>query len=154
MDWEYALAYRAPVGQRWDLETEVLVINDNWEKVETQTRCTPFFGCITGDFRTDYRYEQTVSTLIRGAYDLVPESAWHPRLLGGGGLVVTRLEAEAIPESRLTGIIVDAAVALERGGRSRWTVDAGYRVVGMGNPSGAQLDAGGWYVRTGIAFGF
>ncbi len=153
MDWDYALAYRTPLGERFEVDAAILVVNDTWETIETETRCGGLFGCITGDFVTDYRYQQSVSALIRGVYPLRRTTRWNPALAVGGGPTVVHVETPGVPASRRTGLLLDAALAVERGGGRRWTAATGFRLTPVGAGNEADIDNGTWYVRFGLAWG-
>ena len=154
MSWDVSLGYRAPVGERLELEGMVLVVNDTWELIETETRCSDILGCFTGQFLTDYRYGQSVAALARGSYALMPNSAWRPALALGAGPVVLHVEPQDQPATRRTGVLLDGSLAVERGGRSRIIAEVGYRIVASGSAAGAELYRGGWSLRSGLALGY
>jgi hypothetical protein len=150
-DLDYSLAYRRPLGDRSELETAILIVNDSWERVEVQTRCGGFFGCITGNFLTAYSYQQNVSVVVRGMRELVSNSPWNPTVAVGGGAGIIHVESDT-NESRHAVIPLDVGVGIERGQRYRWTTTAGVRVT-LGSAGPARIDNPTWYARIGLALG-
>ena len=159
MDWDLSLGYRAPAGSRFAIEGSLLVVNDTWELIETETRCSEFFGCITGEFLTDHRYEQAVALLGRGVYELRPRESLTPTIALAAGPVLVHVDREGTPAARRTGMLLEGVIGIESGVRTRWVVEAGYRVVGGGGGGGgggseAQSYGGGWTLRSGLALGY
>ena len=151
MDWDVALGYRAPVRERLEVEGLLLVINESWELIETETRCSPI-GCITGDFVTDHAYEQSVAALARGAVHLRPRERVTPSFSIAGGPILLHVDEFEEPRSRSAGLLLDGAIGLEAGLRSRWIIEAGYRLIAGGRS--AAVYGGGWSVRAGWALGY
>ena len=152
MDWDLSLGYRAPAGQRFALEGTVLVVNESWELIETETRCSDFFGCITGRFLTDYRYEQTLGLLGRGVYELRPRESLTPTVALTAGPVLLHVDREGAPAARRAGMLVEAVVGIESGVRTRWIVEGGYRYVGGGGAGHSYR--GGWSLRSGVGLAY
>ncbi len=152
MNWDYSLGYRAPIRERGELEGMVLVISDSWERIETQTRCD-FLGCITGEFLTDYLYQQSVAALARAALSLRPSATWSPALVIGAGPILAHVESQGRASKR-AGLLLDGALAVEFGGKSRWTGEAGLRVIASSPGSETSHYRGGWSLRIGRAHGY
>jgi hypothetical protein len=153
MNWDYSLGYRAPISERGELEGMVLVASHTWERIETQTRCG-FFGCITGEFVTDYRYRQSVAALARGAFALWKGATYRPALVIGGGPILAHVESQGRPASKRAGLLLDGALAVDFGGKSRWTGEAGLRVIASSPGTETGHYRGGWSVRIGRALGY
>ncbi len=154
MNWDYSLGYRTPVRERGELEAMVLVFGDSWERIETQTRCDPLIGCFTGEFLTDYRYRQSFAVLGRGAFALHASPTSRSALAIGAGPTLANVELQGRPPSRRTALLVDGALAVEFGGKSRWTAEAGLRVVAPSPDAETGHYRGGWSVRVGRALGY
>ena len=122
-DWDYSLAYRAPLGGRWDLEGAIQAGSEEWQRIVTETRCNSFFGCITGDFLVDHRYRQSIAAALRGAYHLRAGDRASTVLTLGAGPMISHHEAEGHPATRHTSLGLDAGVGVDVGRRSRWTVE-------------------------------
>jgi hypothetical protein len=110
--WEYSLAYRASVAPQFALEAAVLVANDSYEDTRQQTQCG-FFGCLTGNYLVDYRYEQMGAAVMRAVYEPSPTAAWRPSIsIGGGPSHAVAEFHDAIVEER-TGAVFDAMVSIQ-----------------------------------------
>jgi hypothetical protein len=154
MKWDYSLGYSAPIRERGQLGGMVLVSTDSWERIETQTRCDPFFGCFTGDFLTGYRYAQAIAALARGAFHLGPNTSSMTALVIGAGPMMTHVATHDRPASKHTGLLLDGGLAVELGSRSRWTVEAGVRVAVPSADAATGHYRGGWSLRVGRALGY
>lgn len=154
-DWDYAVGYRTPISERLTLDAAVVIVNDTGEKIETETRCSgglaPF--CTTGDFITDYRYQQSVTTMVRAMYSLRPASGWNPALVFGGGPSAVHVAAAERPESTHTGLLLTGALTVERGRRSRLLAETGFRVTPLLGGEDASIGKGAWFLRIGLGFG-
>ena len=146
---DYSMALRVPVSRMFEAEASVVTASDTWERRETQTRCNFFVGCITADYITDSRYEQSVALLVGGAFSPAPRSRLNPTLAIGVGPVATNVELHETGRFRTSGLVSDAMLGLDYGRRSRWTVEAGARMISGGDAEGTSLQ-----VRVGRAFGF
>lgn len=158
---EYSMATRAPLNERWELEGQLLMVNNHQETVSHQQRCG-LLGCFEGSYLTDSREEQSLMLLARAAYHLTDRGTWNPTVVAGGGLAATSLalhDQEGVgpldePESFL-GPVLDGALGVERGGRTRLMAEGGYRLIAMKGPAvDESFGTGGWYVTAGLAFGF
>ena len=152
MDWDLSLGYRAPAGQRFALEGTVLVVNETWELIETETRCSDFFGCITGQFLTDYRYEQAVGFLGRGVYELRSRESLTSTFALAAGPMLVHVDREGAPAARRAAMLLEGVVGIESGVRTRWIVEGGYRYVGGGDAG--ESYGGGWSLRSGVALAY
>jgi hypothetical protein len=151
LDLDYSVAYRFPVGS-YEVDAGVLVVNNSWDRFETQTRCGGILGCITGTFLTDYASEQIVTALVRLVRPLSPDSEWHPTITVGAGPSLLHAETEA-GEYESTGLTFDAGLGIERGQGYRWTAETGLRIMPLGAVDQVDVDGPTWYARVGIAWG-
>lgn len=146
---DYTLGLRVPVARRLDVSTVLQTASDSWQLSEQQTRCDPFFGCISADYIVDERHEQSVSATVGGVFTPLANGRFHPTIAVGVGPIVTSLETFDDGRSRRTGVVADAMVGFEIGTRSRWTAEAGARVISGTATEGASLQ-----FRAGRAFGY
>ena len=151
-DLDYSVGVRYPVGPNFEIDAAVLIVSNSWERSETQTRCGPVIGCITGTFLTEYSSEQSVTALVRGVRRLSPNPEWNPSVYLGAGPGFVHVETEVGTEES-TALVLDLGLGLERGRRYRWTAETGTRLVPLGSLDQARLDDPSWYLRLGLAWG-
>lgn len=152
LDLDYSVGVRYPIGSHFEIDAAVLIVSNSWERYETETRCGPFIGCITGTFLTEYAWEQSVTALVRGVRRLGADSKWNPTVSLGAGPGLTHVETEAGTQ-KSTALVVDFGVGMERGRRYRWTAETGTRLVPLGSLDEVRLDNPTWYLRLGLAWG-
>ncbi|MEJ2541861.1 MAG: hypothetical protein P8188_18155 [Gemmatimonadota bacterium] len=152
LDLDYSVGVRYPVGPDFEIDAAVLIVSNGWERYETETRCGPFIGCITGTFLTEYAWEQSVTALVRGVRRLGADPNWNPTVSLGVGPGLTHVETEAGTE-RSTALVLDFGLGMERGRRYRWTAETGARLVPLGSLDQVRLDNPTWYLRLGVAWG-
>ncbi len=152
-DHDVSLAVRVPVRGRLSLEAAALVRNATSERFAEETRCGGFFGCVTGTFLVDHRYEQSIAGLVRAAYRLPALGATTPVLSAGAGPMATHVDRAGVPAVRFDDVLASAGLALELGRVSRWTIEADARGPvrrGLdGARTGPELS-----LRVGRAFGY
>jgi hypothetical protein len=150
---DVSLGVRAPVRGRLSLEGAVLIRNTSAERVEEQTRCGGFFGCVTADYLVDWRHEQSIAGLVRAQYRLPSAGRLTPVLSLGAGRAWTHLATTAVADARRDDALVEGGLGLAYGRVSRWTLDAAARgPVSRGRTGatrGPELS-----LRVGRAFGY
>ncbi len=151
-DLDYSVGVRYPVGPNFEIDAAVLIVSNSWERSETQTRCGPIIGCITGTFLTEYASEQSVTAMVRAVRRLSSNSRWNPTVSLGAGPGVVHIETEAGTQES-TALVLDLGLGLERGRRYRWTAETGARLVPLGSLDEVRLDDPSWYLRLGLAWG-
>ena len=152
LDLDYSLGVRYPVGPDFEIDAAVLIVSNSWERHETETRCGPFIGCITGTFLTEYAWEQSVTALVRGVRRLSANPKWNPTVSLGAGPGLTHVETEDGTQES-TALVLDLGLGIERGRRYRWTAETGTRLVPLGSLDQVRLDNPTWYLRLGLAWG-
>ncbi len=152
LDLDYSVGVRYPVGPDFEIDAAVLIVSNSWERYETETRCGPVIGCITGTFLTEYAWEQSVTALVTGVRRLGATPKWNPRVSLGVGPGLTHVETQAGTEES-TALVLDLGLGIERGRRYRWTAETGTRLVPLGSLDQVRLDDPTWYLRVGLAWG-
>ena len=144
---DHAFALRMPTTKYLDTQVGIVLSSDGWEKSEFQTRCG-MFGCFSGQYTIDSRYDQTAAAMISGVLRLAPSLSASPTLAIGAGPSLTHTQRFETRKAKRSGIIADATLGFETPGRSRWTADVGVRLVTSAHYRHDK------YVRIGRAFGY
>ncbi|MDF1504901.1 hypothetical protein [Roseisolibacter sp. H3M3-2] len=133
------------------LEAAALVRNASTRRLGEETRCGGFFGCVTGTYVQDYRYEQTMAVLGRAAWRLATGRRLTPVLTLGAGPARSRVETMDGGVARRSDVLAEGALAVEFGRVSRLTAEAAAR----GPVSrGATVRGPELALRLGRAFGY
>ena len=144
---DYSLALRAPISERFDVQGAVFLASNDWEKVARETRCDIFIGCFTANFVVDAKYQQSMAAIVSAVYSFRRGSDFSNTISLGAGPVMTKIEDHDEVRIMRSGALAELMLGLELGGQSRWTIDAGARVI-----TGAGHDKPVIQLRVGRAY--